>query len=141
MFFKICGAHKNCANFTGKQLRWSLFLIKLQAFRLQTSIKTVKDDVFVIQYFHFYYKSYWRKWRMMRLYFLSRLRKSVVSWWYIFPLLSCFDSPWSDNACKSAKRDLFPQSEGNFWANVMSNQWHNPFNVSASGSIVFSINS
>ena len=50
MFFKICGAFKHCANFTGKYLRWSLLLIKLQAFRLQTSIKTVnvKDDLFVI---------------------------------------------------------------------------------------------
>ena len=32
---------------------------------------------------------------------------------YIFSVLSCSDSPWSDNAYKSAKRDLFPQSEGN----------------------------
>ena len=31
LFFKIC-AHKNFAIFTGKNLRWSLFLIKLQAF-------------------------------------------------------------------------------------------------------------
>ena len=29
------------------------------------------------------------------------------------PLTSCSDSPWNDNAYKSAKRDLFPQSEGN----------------------------
>ena len=41
MFFKIGGALKNFANFTGKHLCWSLFLIKLQAFRLRTSIKTV----------------------------------------------------------------------------------------------------
>ena len=27
------GVPKNFTNFTGKQLRWSLFLIKLQAFR------------------------------------------------------------------------------------------------------------
>ena len=32
MFIKI-GALKNFANFTGKHLCWSLFLIKLQAFR------------------------------------------------------------------------------------------------------------
>ena len=32
MFFKI-GLFKNFANFTGKHLCWSLFLIKLQAFR------------------------------------------------------------------------------------------------------------
>ena len=44
--------------------------------------------------------------------FLSRLRKSVVSWLYISPLISCPDSPWSDNAYKSVKRDLFPESEG-----------------------------
>ena len=31
----------------------------------------------------------------------------------LIPLISCFDSPWSDNAYKSAKRGLFPQSEGN----------------------------
>ena len=47
------------------------------------------------------------------------------------PLLSCSDSPWSDNTYKSAKRDLFPQSEGNCWANIMSNQWRNPCNVCA----------
>ena len=32
MFFKI-GPLKNFVNFTGKDLRWSLFSIKLQAFR------------------------------------------------------------------------------------------------------------
>ena len=35
MFFKI-GVLKNIANFTGKHLRWSLFLIKLQALKLTT---------------------------------------------------------------------------------------------------------
>ena len=35
------------------------------------------------------------------------------------------------NSYKSAKRDLFPQSEGNCWANIMSNRWRNPCNVCA----------
>ena len=49
MFFKIGGALKNLANFTGKQLCWSLFLMKLQAFRLRTSMKSVnvKENLFV----------------------------------------------------------------------------------------------
>ena len=38
MFFKI-GSLKNLAIFTGKQLCWGLFLIKLQAFRLATFLK------------------------------------------------------------------------------------------------------
>ena len=38
MFFKI-GVLKNFANFTGKQLCWSIFLIKLQAFRPTTLLK------------------------------------------------------------------------------------------------------
>ena len=39
----------------------------------------------------------------------------------LIPLISCFDGPWSDNAYKSAKRGLFPQSRGNCWANIMLN--------------------
>ena len=42
---------------------------------------------------------------MLTFWFLSRLRKSVVSCRYIFPLLPCSDSPSSDNAYKSSKRD------------------------------------
>ena len=38
IFFKIA-VLKNFANFTGKKLRWSLFLIKLQAFRSATLLK------------------------------------------------------------------------------------------------------
>ena len=38
MFFKI-GVLKNFANFTGKHLCWSLFLINLQAFRSATLLK------------------------------------------------------------------------------------------------------
>ena len=33
------GVHKNVANFTGRQLCWSLFLIKLQALRSATLLK------------------------------------------------------------------------------------------------------
>ena len=44
MFFKIDGTLQNFANFTGKHLRWNLFLIKLQALKLKTSLKTVKDN-------------------------------------------------------------------------------------------------
>ena len=36
--------------------------------------------------------------------------------------VSCSNSPWSENVYQSAKRDLFPQSEGNCQANIMSNQ-------------------
>ena len=55
MFFKISGTLKSIANFTKTHLCWSLFLIKLQAFRLRTSIKTVnvKDNLSVIKYFQF----------------------------------------------------------------------------------------
>ena len=38
MFFKI-GVLKNLANFTGKQLCWSLFLIELEAARPETLLK------------------------------------------------------------------------------------------------------
>ena len=38
MFFRI-GILKNFAMFTGKHFRWSLFLIKLQAFRPSTLLK------------------------------------------------------------------------------------------------------
>ena len=38
IFFKI-GVFKNFANFTGKHLRWSLFLIKLKAFKPATLLK------------------------------------------------------------------------------------------------------
>ena len=37
MFFKI-GVLKNFANFTGKHLRWSIFLTKLQALRSPTQL-------------------------------------------------------------------------------------------------------
>ena len=77
----------------------------------------------------FYDKSYWRKWRMLTFWFLSRLRKSVVSWRCIFPLLPCPGCLWSNNTYKSAKRDLFPHGEGNCGANIMSNQWRDPCNV------------
>ena len=42
MFFKI-GVLKNSANFTGKHLCWSFFLIKLQAQRPVTLFKTVSN--------------------------------------------------------------------------------------------------
>ena len=38
MFFRV-GVYKNFANFTGKHLCWSLFLIKLQAFMPPTLLK------------------------------------------------------------------------------------------------------
>ena len=55
MFFKIGRVLKIFANFTGKHLCWSLFLIKLQTFRLRTSTKTVnvKSNMLVVYYFHF----------------------------------------------------------------------------------------
>ena len=36
----------------------------------------------------------------------------MVSWLYMSLIISCPDSPWSDNAYKSVKRDLFPEREG-----------------------------
>ena len=44
MFFKVDGNLQNFANFTGKHVRWNLFLIKLQTLELKTSLKTVKDN-------------------------------------------------------------------------------------------------
>ena len=44
MFFKI-GVVKNFAEFTGKDLCWSLFLIKLQAFRSVTLLKGDSNTV------------------------------------------------------------------------------------------------
>ena len=38
MFFKI-GVHKYFANFTGKHICWSLFLIKAAALRSETLLK------------------------------------------------------------------------------------------------------
>ena len=59
----------------------------------------------------------------------------------MFPLHSRSNSPWSDNAYyKSAKRDLFPKSEGNCGANIISNQYANPVMCVPNGSLVFSIN-
>ena len=47
MFFKI-GAVKNFTNFIGKQLCWSIFLIKLQAWRLRdTGVFSVKFAKFL----------------------------------------------------------------------------------------------
>ena len=45
MFFKIA-ALKSFANFTGKHLRWSLFLKKLQAEGLQFYLKKTPTQVF-----------------------------------------------------------------------------------------------
>ena len=44
----LCKKHvlKNLAIFTGKQLYWSLLLIKLQAFRPATLLKTILKQVF-----------------------------------------------------------------------------------------------
>ena len=44
MFFKI-GVSKNFANFTGKQLCWNLFLIKLQVFSCEIS-ENFKNNFF-----------------------------------------------------------------------------------------------
>ena len=59
MFFKI-GALKNFANFTEKHLCWSLFLIKLQAWR--TLIKETPTQMFSLWnlrnfYQHLFYRS------------------------------------------------------------------------------------
>ena len=52
MFFKI-GALKNFAIFTGKHLCWSLFLIKLQAFRcFPMNIAKFLRAAFFIENFH-----------------------------------------------------------------------------------------
>ena len=55
MFFKI-SALKNFANFTGKQLCWSLFLIKLQ---LQLYQKEAPTQVFFCEIFKktFFYRT------------------------------------------------------------------------------------
>ena len=45
MFFKI-SVLRNLANSTGKQLCWSLFLIKLQAWGLQLHLKETPKQVF-----------------------------------------------------------------------------------------------
>ena len=45
MFFKI-GGTKNFIIFTGKNLRWSLFLITLQAFRAATLLKSDSNTGF-----------------------------------------------------------------------------------------------
>ena len=129
--FKIGGAVKHFTNFTGKHLCWSLFLIKLQAVTLRTSIKTVnvKNNVFVIQYFHFLLWELLKKTENDED--LVSIKTEKVSGKLTLPFLSCSDSSWSDSAYKSAKRDLFPQHEGNCWANITSNQWHNPCNVCA----------
>ena len=151
------GVLKNFANFTGKHMCWILFkvcnFIKkgtpaqvisckfCEIFKNTYFEEHLKVDKFTNFYKNrecllcsisiFYDESYWRKWKMMTIWFLSRLTKSVASWQYIFSLLSCLDSPWTDIANKSAKRNLFPQSERNCWVNIMSNQWHNPYNVCA----------
>ena len=49
MFLKI-GVLKNVANFTGKDLRWSLFLIKLQAYNF---IKETPTQMFFVKFTNF----------------------------------------------------------------------------------------
>ena len=46
MLFKIDDVLKNLANFTGKHLRWGLFLIKLQAFMHIFEIRKIFKSTF-----------------------------------------------------------------------------------------------
>ena len=57
MFFKI-GVLKNFALFTGKHLRWSLFLIKLQARRPSTLSKRDSTQVFSCEYYEIFKKDF-----------------------------------------------------------------------------------
>ena len=58
----------------------------------------------------------------------------------MFLLFSCSDSLWSNNAYKSAERNLFPQSEWNCGANTMSNNDTNPVMCVPKGLVLFLIN-
>ena len=50
MFFKI-GVLKNFTVLTGKRLCWSLFLIKLQAWKLATLLKKTPIQMFSCEYY------------------------------------------------------------------------------------------
>ena len=69
--FRRKDVHKNCAKFTGKHLRWSLFLIKLQA------LGNYGDC------FCFYFWLFWCSMQMEKTVaaFLSILRSNVLTPW------------------------------------------------------------
>ena len=55
--FKI-GALKNFAKFTGKHLRWSMFLIKFQAFRPGILLKRSLSRCFPVNFGIFFYENH-----------------------------------------------------------------------------------
>ena len=80
------GVLKNFASFTGKHPCWSLFLIKLQAFRVATLLKETPTQVFSSEICEIFKNTYFEE--------FLRMTASVVpfSWLSLPPVIFCSNS-------------------------------------------------
>ena len=87
------GVLKNFANFKGKHLCWSLFLIKLQAWRLPTLLqRSFSTDVFLLNLRNFKEQLFWRASANGCFFILCfrRYKVAIVKQWVKWEALSYY---------------------------------------------------